>query len=122
MPKKLMIVDDDSGVRRLLRRLVQAMGHSVVEAADGTEAVATVRQERPDLVLLDMHMPRLDGIATLDALLDRWPGLGVIMMTGDGDAARAKMALERGACDFVPKPFDVEYLKVSVEANLLARS
>ena len=120
--KKLLVVDDDAAIRRLIRRVVEELGHEVTEVSDGTDALDLIRRSRPDLVLIDMHMPRLDGITTLEAILEIHPGMGVIMITGDGDGSRAKTAMERGACDFLSKPFDAEYLKTSVEANLIVRS
>ena len=122
MKKKLLVVDDDSAVRRFMRRAVQGAGYEVVEAADGDQAVELVGRERPDLVLLDMHMPRLDGIEALSAIMDLNPAMAVIMVTGDGDIERAKLAMERGACDYMSKPFDIQSLQTSVMANLLVRS
>lgn len=121
MNTKVLIVDDDPSIRLLLKRLLLEMGHSSLEAADGNEALALLQRENPALVLLDLHMPKLDGLATLDAIMDRNPDMGVIMITGDGDEDRGKAAMQRGACDYLPKPFDLEYFKNTVMANLLVR-
>lgn len=122
MEQKLLVVDDEPVVRRLIRKLLQQAGYGVIEAADGDDALELIRREHPVLVLLDIHMPRLDGIATLDAILEIDPKVGVIMVTGDGQETRAKMAMDRGACDYLAKPFDADSLRTSVMAHLLARS
>lgn len=121
MQEKLLIVDDDASVRKLLRRLLEAEGYAVIEADDGRAGADLVKSAAPALVLLDIHMAGLDGIAALDAILDCDPHIRVIMVTGDGDAARAKAAMDRGACDYLTKPFNSEVLKNSVMANLLVR-
>lgn len=121
MGNKVLIVDDDPSIRRLLNRILRDMGHSTIEAADGNEALVLLQSENPALILLDLHMPRLDGLATLEAILESNPEMGVIMMTGDGDEERGKAAMQRGACDYLPKPFDLDYLRNTVMANLLVR-
>ncbi|MBI3549103.1 MAG: response regulator [Elusimicrobia bacterium] len=121
MKRKLLVVDDDPVIRRLIRRSLQEAGYEVIEAADGDVALELVRSEHPALVLLDMHMPKFDGIATLDAIRESNPEIGIIMITGDGDEKRAKWTMSLGACDFLTKPFEVEALKTTVMANLLLR-
>ncbi len=121
MKKRLLIVDDDPGVRSLVRRTFPAPDYEVLEAADGDEAVAIVVEKHPDLILLDMHMPRLDGIAALDDIIESEPGAAVVMLTGDHSEAHAKTAMDRGACDYITKPFDIQTLRTCVSANLLVR-
>lgn len=121
MKKKLLVVDDDPAVRRFMRRALQGAEYEVIEAADGDEAVESAAAKRPDLVLLDMHMPRLDGIAALSEIMDAGP-IPVIMVTGDGDMERVKLAMERGACGYITKPFDLQSLRTSVMDNLLVGS
>lgn len=106
-------------VRRLVRRALKNVDCEVLEAGDASAAVSLVEREKPDLVLLDMHMPELDGIAALSDILEIDPGVPVIMVTGDGDAARVDMALERGARDYISKPFDLVTLETCVTAFLL---
>ena len=118
MKKKLLVVDDDAAVRRFMRRALQRAEYEVIEAADGDEAVELTAEKRPDLVLLDMHMPGLGGIAALSGILDVDPGMPVIMVTGDGDMERAKLAVERGARGHMTKPFDLQSLRTSVMDNL----
>ena len=115
---KILIIDDELSVRRLVRRLLERAGFAVVEASDGSGASAMVRQERPDLVLLDMHMLRLDGIAALEEIrmVDR--SIPIIMLTADNDDKRVQLALDNGASEFLAKPFDPEKLVAAVKARL----
>ncbi|HAH07126.1 MAG TPA: hypothetical protein DCM05_11505 [Elusimicrobia bacterium] len=119
MSKKILIVDDEPVVRATIRRLFEAEGYQVLEAADGTEVLELIAEERADLVILDIHMPRLDGIALIDDLHEEFPSLPIIVISGDAAEHRAKLAIERGACDFLAKPLDFDYLLKTVAANLL---
>ena len=120
--KKVLVIDDESEVRHLIRRVLQKMGHEVIEAADGADTMQLIRHERPDLVLLDIHMPKLDGIATMSDIRDVDPTLPVVMVTGDLDLERVKLALERGASEYITKPFDLQSLESSITGNLERRS
>ena len=117
MKNKILVVDDDPAVRHFRRRVLQGK-YEVVEAGDGDDAARMVAELRPNLVVLDMHMPRLDGIAALSEILDTDSAMPVIMVTCDGDMDRAKLAMERGARDFMTKPFDLKALQTSVTAHL----
>lgn len=118
MSKKLLVIDDEPMVRHFLRRAVEEMGHEVIEAADGAEVAEIIEREHPALVLLDVHMPQLDGIATLSEILDSDPSIAVIMVSGDDDLKLSEMAMERGACDYITKPIDLRSLQMSVKAYL----
>lgn len=121
MAKKILIVDDEPVVRTTIRRLLEGEGYKVVEAADGTEVLDLIAEERVDLVILDIHMPKLDGIALIDDIRDEHPALPIVVISGDAQEHRARLALERGACDFLGKPLDFDYLQKTVEANLLKK-
>jgi two-component system, NtrC family, sensor histidine kinase HydH len=116
--EKLLVVDDEPAVRKLIRRVLHPIGYDLIEASDGDQAAELVRREHPSLVLLDMHMPKLDGIAALDEILKIDSTLAVIMITGDRDADQAALAMKRGACDCITKPFEPRCLETSVAANL----
>ncbi|MBI4678801.1 MAG: response regulator [Elusimicrobia bacterium] len=120
MKKKILVVDDDASIRRLIRRALQDLDCDFIEASDGSKVLEIVEKTRPAVVLLDIHMPELDGIAVVDDISHAHPDVRVIIVTGDATQTRAKLAMERGARDFVAKPIDVEYLRATVEANLLA--
>ena len=118
---KILVVDDEPTVRRILRRTLEKAGYTVIELADGAGVAELVRLEAPDLVLLDIHMPKLDGIAALLEIHDIDPRIQVIAMTGDTDPKRAKLAVESGACAFISKPFELEFLLTAVMVHLVAR-
>ncbi|MEK7858272.1 MAG: response regulator [Elusimicrobiota bacterium] len=115
---KILVIDDELSVRRLVRRILEKAGYLVVEASDGSGASGMVRQEQPDLVLLDMHMLRLDGIAALEEIrmVDR--SIPIIMLSADNDDKRVQLALDNGASEFLAKPFDPEKLVAAVKARL----
>jgi len=119
--KRLMIVDDDPGIRKIVHRTFDWPDYEVIDADDGDVAIPLIVEKHPDLILLDMHMPNLDWVAALDEILKREPGAAVVMVTGDHNPGHAKTAMDRGACDYITKPFTIETLKTCVSANLLIR-
>jgi len=115
----VLIVDDDPGVRRHVRVSLEAEGYSVREAGDAAEGLALVEEERPDLILLDVLMPQVDGWEMLRQVQERH-GAGaipVVMFSGRTEEG-AEEATERGAQGFVGKPFDAEQLVASTKALL----
>jgi CheY-like chemotaxis protein len=115
---KILVVDDEGEVQQLLSDFLEDLGYEVIRAADGLDALAAAERERPDLVLLDVAMPGLDGIETLKRLVVRHPGLPVIMATANADVATTSRLLAIGAADYVPKPFDLEYLHQAVSVQV----
>ena len=77
----ILIVDDDPGIRLILRDALEPAGHAVLEASDGFECLQMVAANRPDLVFLDVFMPKMDGIETVMALRSRWSDLGIVGMS-----------------------------------------
>lgn len=109
MSHAVLIVDDADFMRDILREIVQDLGWNVAgEAADGAQAVALYRQQRPDLVLLDITMPGMDGNEALKAILAFDPEARVVMITALGQKEQVLAAIKLGARDFVIKPFDTE--------------
>ena len=86
--QRIMVVDDDPGIRRSLDTLLSRAGYQVVQAADGNEAVRLWRDQRVDLVITDLHMPNKDGIQTIVELLTHAPGTPIIAMSGGGQTRR----------------------------------
>jgi excisionase family DNA binding protein len=108
----VLVVDDDEGVRAVVRMNLEQEGYTVKEAANGEGGLAAVEDEAPDLVLLDVMMPGVDGWEMLRRIQEKH-GAGsipVIMFSGQVDAASAGQAAERGAQAFVGKPFDPQQL------------
>ena len=86
--RRIMVVDDDAGIRRSLHVLLSRAGHEVLQAADGLEAVQLWRKGGADLVITDLHMPNKDGIQTILELLTHTPGIPIIAMSGGGQTKR----------------------------------
>ncbi len=110
--RTVLVADDDEGIRLLVRLALEDAGWVVEEAEDGASAVLVAEQLRPDIVLLDVEMPQLDGFETCTKLR-RLPGSAhapILMITGMGDQASISRAYEVGATDFLAKPFNVTVL------------
>ena len=120
----ILVADDSMVVRAVLRRQLEADGHTVVEATDGEEAIAACRAFRPDVVLLDVEMPVLDGHATLERLKGD-PDLcdiPVVFLTGRVDTADVVTGLRLGAHDYLRKPFEANELVARVSAALRTKA
>ena len=112
---KLLIADDDPQMVRALRITLAAHGYEVVAAADGAAAIAAAAQTHPDIILLDLGMPRLDGIEVIHALRG-WTSAPIIVVSGRTGSADKVEALDAGADDFVTKPFQVDELLARLRA------
>ena len=108
---KVLIADDAAFMRMKSANLLKELGHEVVEAADGREAVAMYKQHHPDAVLLDITMPVMDGMEALREILAADPNAKVAMVTALGQQQVIMEAIKRGAKDFVVKPFDAERIQ-----------
>src|SRR3954470_3926415 len=121
----VLIVDDERPIRRILSLLLQERHHRVSEAGSGEEAISAMSaagsEARPDLVLLDLKLPGIDGLETLQRLRALAPRLDVVMMTAHGTISSAVEAMRRGAFDYVTKPFDNDELLMAVDRALEMR-
>ncbi|MGH9906660.1 MAG: sigma-54-dependent transcriptional regulator, partial [Pyrinomonadaceae bacterium] len=115
---RLLIVDDELGMRQFLTHLFQRDGHSVRVAQSGQEAMNLLRQEPADLIISDVRMPDMGGIELLRAARELLPGVEVVMMTAFANVETAREAFLLGAYDFVQKPFDNDLLKEVVARAL----
>ena len=118
-PGRLLIVDDEAPVLEVLTEYFVERGYAVTAVGSGQKAVAAFTRERPDIVLLDIRMVGMDGLAVLKRLHEAEPNVPVIMVTANEDEALARDTLARGAFDYVAKPFDFEHLDRTVAAALL---
>jgi DNA-binding response OmpR family regulator len=116
--KKILVIDDEPEVRKLMEHFLTTKGHEVRLAENGRVGLAALDAFTPDLVLLDMHMPEMDGAETLRELARRSPGLPVIMVTVNEDVETTSRLLQLGAADYVPKPFNLEYLEQAINIQL----
>jgi DNA-binding response OmpR family regulator len=114
---RVLVVDDDAHTRGLVRTLLEREGHAVVEAPDGRTALRVVHEERPDLVLLDVAMPDLDGFAVLERIRDL-SEVPVLMLTAHARELDTVRGLRAGADDYVSKPFGRQELLARLQVLL----
>jgi DNA-binding NtrC family response regulator len=119
---KLLIVEDDAHLRETLTAFLTRAGYDVVTAHDGREAREMLETALPDLVLTDIHMPDLDGLALLGEIKDRYPETIVIMMTAFSSIDSAVEAMRRGAEDYLSKPLQLADARMSIERALERRT
>ena len=113
----ILVVDDEPQIRRVMRTTLTAEGYAVIEARDGAEALEKLRSERPDLILLDMNMPVLDGLQTCREIRSS-SEVPIIMLTVRSAEKDKVRALDAGADDYVVKPFSIQELLARVRALL----
>jgi CheY-like chemotaxis protein len=102
---KLLIVDDNEGVRHLVSRWLERAGFSVHEARDGAEAIDLVRKDPPDIILADIRMPKIDGIELARIVKSDYPGIKIILMTAYSSPQTIAQARREGVDDYLEKPF-----------------
>lgn len=118
---KILIVDDEAAIRRTLREILQFEKYDVDEAADGLEGLVKVKQKSYDVILLDIKMPKMDGMEALERIQELSPDTPVIMISGHGTIETAVEAVKKGAFDFLSKPPDLNRLLITVR-NALDKS
>jgi len=116
MSKRILIVDDDPGVRKTFSGILAERGHTMFEAADGQEAINITQQEKPDVILLDTVLPYACG-HEICSQIKKMEGINpkIIVYTGHVDAVNAEKAREAGADDYVVKTPDLSYLLGAIE-------
>jgi DNA-binding response OmpR family regulator len=117
---RVLVVDDEADIRGLLRELLERAGHDVIEAPDGREGLRTFHSEQPDLVILDVAMPGLDGWQTLERIREL-SDVPVVMLTARAQEMDKVRGLRAGADDYVTKPFGSRELLARVEGQLERR-
>jgi DNA-binding response OmpR family regulator len=118
MPR-VLIVDDEPHTLELLSEFLTAKRYEVVTASDGEEALRKVKEERPHLILLDVHMPGMNGLEVLQRVRQIDGEVGVIMVTAANDEETGRKALQLGAFDYIVKPVDFQYLERSLWTKIL---
>ncbi|MDE7321951.1 MAG: response regulator [Lachnospiraceae bacterium] len=112
----LMVVDDAAFMRMTIKKMVTPHGHTVVaEAENGVEAVRKYMECKPDVVLLDITMPQMDGLDALKRIREQDPNAKVVMCSAMGQQAMVAQAIQNGAKDFVVKPFQEDRLVAAIE-------
>jgi DNA-binding NtrC family response regulator len=119
---RILVVDDDREIRSLQSEFLSGQGHTVQTASGGAEALRELGRTEPDVILLDIEMPGLSGVDALPSLRALAPNAAVIMVSGTADVELSKLALSRGAFDFVTKPVDFRYLTQSLETAVAMKA
>ncbi len=122
MNQTILIVDDEESLRLTLRLRLAAQGFNILLAEDGEVALEQLKNSSVDLVLLDINMPKMDGIETLGQIADLYPNVEVVMLTGFADFSTAIECLKKGAKDYLVKPIEVTELITRVRSILRAHS
>ena len=110
-PMKILVVDDEPQTCALCARILRREGYDVVIATSGREALALASETQPALILLDVMMPDMDGVATLKELKRQGHRRPIVMLTGHATLQTAREAMLSGAYEYITKPFDLELLK-----------
>jgi DNA-binding NtrC family response regulator len=112
---RFLLVDDDEVYRSCLSEYLTRGGHAVDEAGNGLEALLLLEHDTPDAIISDVQMPEMDGIELLDATRRRFPGIPVILMTGNASFDLAYQALRRHAYHYLRKPFRLTQLQSCID-------
>jgi len=121
MDRKILVVDDEKNIVDIIKFNLKKEGYEVVTAANGEEAIAKTYEENPDLILLDIMMPKVDGYEACKKIREKYD-TPIIMLTARAEEVDKVLGLELGADDYVTKPFGVRELMARVKANLRRKS
>ena len=118
--KKVLVADDRETGRELVRTVLENSGYQVIEASDGMEAVTQARQVRPDLIILDIHMPGLDGFQVIEVLRreEGFAAIPIIALTASAMMGDRERAMEAGFTGYITKPIRLDALRAEVERLL----
>ncbi len=115
--RTILVVDDDDGLRELIRINLEYEGYAVIQAANGVECVQSVREQRPDMVILDVMMPEMDGLEACVKVRE-FSQVPILMLTAKTQSEDVITGLDRGADDYLAKPFNMEELSARIRALL----
>ncbi|MCR4413580.1 MAG: sigma-54 dependent transcriptional regulator [Thermoguttaceae bacterium] len=117
----LLIVDDEPSICWGIARLAGDLGHTASVAASAEQALAAAASPRPDLILLDVRLPGMDGLTAIDALRERLGGVPIVVMTAYGDLSIAVEAVRKGAFDYLVKPFELSVVERAIQRAFVGR-
>ena len=116
--KTILIVDDEKPIVEILMYNLEREGYNTIEAYDGVEAVNLALEKKPDLILLDIMLPKMDGLAVCKRIRHSLPNVPILMLTAKAEEIDKILGLELGADDYITKPFSVRELMARIKANL----
>ena len=111
---KILIIDDEKSIRNTLKEILEYEGHEVKDAADGAEGLRIATEEKFDVILCDIKMPKMDGIEVLEKVNELSPDVPFIMISGHGTIETAVDAIKKGAYDFIAKPLDLNRMLITL--------
>jgi DNA-binding NtrC family response regulator len=111
---KILVIDDERSIRNTLKEVLEYEGHEVKDAADGAEGLKLATEEKFDVILCDIKMPKMDGIEVLDKVIEQTPDVPFIMISGHGTIETAVEAIKKGAYDFISKPLDLNRMLITL--------
>lgn len=115
---RILVIDDEKDICDLFEKVLTEEGYTVLTALSGLRAIEIALENKPDLVLLDLRMPEMDGIEVLRRLKKIDKNIVIIMITAYGTMETARMAMKIGAYDYITKPFDLDYVKTVIKDGL----
>src|ERR1039458_5178764 len=118
----ILLVDDDSACRHVMSGELRRLGHQLSTAASGEEALESAARQEPEIVLLDLRLPGIDGLETLRTLRTRYPSVEVIMLTGHGSIDTAIEAIREGAFDYATKPCPLDEITIRIQRAIERRA
>lgn len=116
--KKILLVDDESSIARLVQSMAEDAGYAFAHATDGYESLSAVEREQPDLIIMDVMMPRMDGFTTCRRMRERGITCPIIFLSAKGDIVDKGVGFQAGGDDYMVKPFDPRELLMHIEAHL----
>jgi CheY-like chemotaxis protein len=117
--KRILIVDDSDELTHVISEFLSMFGYSVYTAKDGIDALKFMESEPMDVVVSDIHMPRMDGYTLMTEIKSRYPQTPIVLITGFSVSEAKKMAFDKGADAFVAKPFHLKDLKGVIESVIV---
>ena len=116
--KKIMLIDDDAGIAKAMSTLIEDAGYRFVHVADGYEALGVIEAEQPDLIVLDVMMPRMDGFTTCRKVRELGVRAPIIFLSAKGDIVDKGVGFDAGGDDYMTKPFDPRELMMHIDAQI----
>ncbi|ODS33452.1 MAG: two-component response regulator [Candidatus Scalindua rubra] len=118
---KILVVDDEVKAYELIKRFLETRGYNVITSTSGEDAIEKVKNEKPDVILLDIRMPGMEGTEVLKRVREFDKDVGIIMVTAVKEEETGKEALKLGADEYITKPIDFDYLETSILVDITMR-
>ncbi|MCG2825313.1 MAG: response regulator [Thermoplasmatales archaeon] len=115
MVKNILVVDDDQGIQKMFKVLLESYDYKVVQAASGKEALEKYGESKPDIVIMDILMPGMDGVKTTKKLLKQDKNAKIVVVTAVGKLGLEKGCIKAGAKAFIVKPFKIDHLLETIQ-------